>query len=482
MLWTLTRREILSNLMTFRFFVAVIACLSLVLASTIVLTNDYAQRLVRYNADVIKHRQSNFSAETYSYFTPELDKPPNPLSIFNQGLEKHTASRVQILRGEVPYLWKSHRNADYDNPFQRLLTELDIVSIFQILLSLLALVFAYDAIAGEREAGTLRLMLANSVSRGLILFSKYMGAMVCLLLPFLLSFLFALVLQRLSGVTHYTLDDFVRIGGIFVTSLVSVSTFYLIGLLISSATRHTATSLICSIFVWIAFTFIYPNVSLFMVNRLVDIEEKLEQANREIDQIWKQFYREVEKRRDPLEGARCSRWHGGTNDSRNCSYIPPEFASEIPAAKAYYQFLAPFRIRTGEKIWSVRKQVFVETYTRKYTVARNTLRFSPTGLYQLTTEAWAGTGLFRAEDFFTQARQYRQTVLDYLYDKKAFGSRLWFASDRGKVSWDDMQRFSYRPPSVLDDASRALSDLLILFILNPLLFMITFTVFSREEV
>ena len=482
MLWTLTRREILTNLMTFRFFVAVIACVSLVLASTIVLTNDYTRRLARYNTEVIKHRESNFSAETYSYFTPELDKPPNPLSIFNQGLEKYAASSVQILRGEVPYLWKSHRNADYDNPFQRLLAELDVISIFQILLSLLALVFAYDAVAGEREAGTLRLVLANSVNRGLILFSKYMGAMVCLFLPFLLSFLFALIFQSLSTVTDYTLDNFVRIGGIFVTSLVYVSTFYLIGLLISSATRHTATSLILSIFVWIVVTFIYPNVSLFMVNRFIDIEERLEQTNLEIDQIWEQFYREVEKQRDPLEGIGCSRAHGGTNDSRNCRHIAPEFEPKIPAAIAYYQFLVPFRIRTGEKIWSLRKQVFAETYVRKYAVARNTLRFSPTGLYQLTTETWAGTGLFWVEDFFRQARQYRQQVLDYLYDKKAFSSRLWFASDKGKVSWDDVPRFSYDPPSALDNVSRALPDLLILSVLNPLLFMMTFTVFSRGEV
>ncbi len=482
MLWTLTRREILTNLMTFRFCVAVIACLSLVLASTIVLTNDYARRLARYNADVIKHHQSNFSAKTYSYFKPELDKPPNPLSIFNQGLEKRAASSVRILRGEVPYLWKSHSDSDYDNPFQRLLAELDIVSIFQILLSLLALVFAYDAIAGEREAGTLRLMLANSVSRGLILFSKYMGAMVCLFLPFLLSFLFALVFQLLSGVTHYKFDDFIRIGGIFVASLVYVSTFYLIGLLISSVTRHTATSLILSIFVWIVFTFIYPNVSLFMVNRFVDIEEKLEQTNREIDQIWEQFYREVEQQHDPLEKVRCIGAYARTNRSRDCSYIPPEFEPEIPAAKAYYQFLVPLRIRTGEKIWSVRKHAFAETYLRKYAVARNTLRFSPTGLYQLTTEAWAGTGLFRAEDFFKQARQYRQAVLDYFYGKKAFSSRLWFASDKGNASWDDVPRFSYRPPNVLGNANRALPDLLILFILNPLLFMIAFTVFSRQEI
>ena len=101
-----------------------------------------------------------------------------------------------------------------------------------------------------------------------------------------------------------------------------------------------------------------------MVNRFVDIEEKLEQANREIDQIWEQFYREVEKRRDPLEQVPMQKmvWQALTIPE-TAPTLPPEFASEIPAAKVYYQFLVPLRIRTAEKIWSVRKQVFAETYT-----------------------------------------------------------------------------------------------------------------------
>ena len=482
MLWTLVCREILTNVMTFRFFVAVIACVSLVLASTVVLTNDYARRLANYNAAVKKHHQSNFSAKTYSYQSLWLDRAPNPLSIFNQGIDKRAANTVRVHRGEVPGLWENiYFSTDYDNPFRHLLAELDLVSIFQILLSLLALVFAYDAIAGEREAGTLRLMLANSVSRGLILFSKYMGAMVSLLSPFLLSFLFALVFQLLSGVTHYTLDDFVRIGGIFTTSLIYVSTFYLIGLLISSATHHTATSLILSIFVWIVFTLIYSNVSLFMVNRLVDTKEKLEQANREIDQIWERFDREKRKYRDPLASANCRGWRG-TDEGRDCREIASEFEPEIPDAKAYYQSLVPLRIRTAETVWQARKQTILNTYIRKYNMARNTLRFSPAGLYQLTTEAWAGTSLSDIEDFFVQVRQYRQTVMNYFYDKKAFSSRQWFASDKGTVSWDDMPRFSYQRPSAWDSASRALSDLLVLSILNPVLFLATFVIFIRQEV
>ena len=68
-------------------------------------------------------------------------------------------------------------------------TSMDIVFIFEVVLSLLALIFAYDALAGEYERGTLRLVLTNSVRRGHILLAKYISAMFCLLVPLLMSLL-----------------------------------------------------------------------------------------------------------------------------------------------------------------------------------------------------------------------------------------------------------------------------------------------------
>ena len=482
MVGTLIQREILMNLLTFRFLVAILVCPSLMLASSAVSTNNYARRLANYNTAIIEHHQQNFSARTYSYLSLYLDRPPNPLSIFNQGLDMRAANTVQIQRGKVPYLWENdYRSTDYDNPFRHLLAELDIVSLFQVLLSLLALVFAYDGITGEREAGTLRLMLANPVSRGLILFSKYVGAMTCLLVPFFVSFLLALLFQLQTGVITYTDDDALRIVGIFGTSLIYVSTFYLIGMLISSTVHRTATSLIFSVFVWMVFTLLYPNVSLFMVNRFVETNERLEQVNREIDQIWERFDREKRKYRYPLASAHCRGWRGA-DERRDCREIAPELEPEIPAAKAYYGSLVPLRIRTAETVWQARKQSLLITYIRKYNIARNTLRFSPAGLYQLTTKAWSGTSLFDIEDFFTQVRQYRQTVMNYLYDKNAFSSRQWFASDKGAVSWDDMPRFFYRQLSTWDAATRALPDLLLLAIFNLFLFFTTFFIFIRQEV
>ena len=491
MLWTLIRHELLINLMTFRFLVTVITSMSLVLAGSIVLTDNYERRLASYNEDTQKHQEGNFRAKTYSSFMPYLDRSPNPLSLFNQGLDKRAKNSLQIKIGEVPFLWGNvSRNTGFSNPFRYLLADIDLVSIFQILFSLLALVFAYDAIAGDRENGTLRLMLVNPVGRGLIVLSKYLGAMLCFTLPLLMSFLLALLLQLQSNAIHYSADDFLRISGIFLTTVVYTSTFYLIGLLISSMIYRTATSLIVSMFIWVALTLLYPNVSLFLVNRFIDTEERVKQADQAVDQILEQFYWDKEDPGDPFKNPPLLKGSIGgmssssyTHRSKNITFIPDASEIHVPTVKAYFQELTSARIRTAGTVWRIREKAFSETYIRKSNIARNALRFSPAGLYHLSTEAWAGTGLTRMEDFFEAGRRYRETVLDYFYDKKAFGSRQWFASDRGAVRWDDVPRFSYQPPSVLEDVSnRALPELLLLFFLNPILLMITFAVFSRQEV
>ena len=55
--------------------------------------------------------------------------------------------------------------------------------------SLLAVLFAFDAICGEKERGTLKVMLSNAVPRDLIILSKGIGGYLCLIVPFLVALL-----------------------------------------------------------------------------------------------------------------------------------------------------------------------------------------------------------------------------------------------------------------------------------------------------
>ena len=103
-------------------------------------------------------------------------------------------------------------------------------------------------------------------------------------------------------------------------------------------------------------------------------------------------------------------------------------------------------------------------------------------MYDFATEAWAGTDFHGIEDFITTVQQYRQTIIDYFFDKAAFSSRQWFAKDQGKVDWSDLPQFSYHRADVLIGAKRASGDIACLLLINIVLFMITFLIFVRQEV
>ena len=262
-----------------------VVTLLLVVANTVVLIADYERRLISYNTAVQQHREKVSKVKVYCELDGSLlvDRPPNPLSIFNAGLDRRLGNSITVRHTLVPTLWDTHSHSA-DNPFLNLFSSVDLVLIFQVILSLLALLFAHDAIAGEREAGTLRLAMTNPVSRPVILLAKYISAMVCLILPVIMSLLLALILFSSSGLISLNGDHWLRIGGISLTTIIYLSAFYLMGLLISVATRRTATAIMLSMVIWSSLVLIYPSLSVFTVNRIWRDSSQLESTFREIEQ------------------------------------------------------------------------------------------------------------------------------------------------------------------------------------------------------
>ena len=497
MLKTLIRRELLDNLMTFRFAAVLLITLLLVVANTVVLMQDYEQRLESYNDAVKMHGTQLRKAKTYSMMYLFVDRAPNPLSIFNVGLDKRLGNLIGIWHGFVPTLWDAQMHGT-DNPFIAFFSSIDIVFVFEVILSLMGLIFAYDAIAGERERGTLRLVLAQPIGRGQILLAKYISAMACLLVPLILSLLFALLFLTRS--IPLSIADFLRIAGIVLTSFAYLSLFYLIGLLISVATRRTGTALMLAMFVWGFLVLVYPNLIRVTVNPGGDIQARVKTAQNQIQQILDTYERErqkfLEKEGIAGETSEFSKalgfYHQADVDPvtlmtyiENMSVISeirPDFEKYVPVAKRYYNFVEPLVTQTVEKAWRVRKQALDEIYVRQATTDRILLKLSPVGIYDAATQAWAGTDLSGLRDFFDTARRYRKVVIDYLYAKDAFSSREWFVADKGAVDWSTLPQFTFERSDVWTNAKRALPDLFLLLIANLVLFMGIVLIFIKSEV
>ena len=501
MLTTLIRRELLDNLMTFRFAAAVFIILLLVVTNTVVLIKDYERRLAGYNDAVKMHQRQLRETHTYSAGEVYVDRPPNPLSIFNVGFDKRPGNEVKVSHRYVPSLWDAERHGS-DNPFMNIFTSMDIVFIFEVVLSLLALIFAYDALAGEYERGTLRLVLTNSVRRGHILFAKYISAMLCLLVPLLMSLLLSVILLTNSAAISLNTHDFLRIGGIILASVAYLSAFYLIGLLISAATRRASTALMLAMFVWGFLVLVYPNVTLAVIRRLEAPQTRTASTFNQIEQIWEEFDR---KRKHflatdafPGEDWGLELRGGGSrhaylwDDPRTLLYtyesvmnfetLGEEDEPKIPHAQNYFRFLGRLVTDTAARTWLVRKPALEDIHIHPAKVESAWLKLSPVGLYDATTQAWSGTDMRGVRDFFDTVRQYRHQMLSYLHDKDVFGSRAWFSADKGAPDWGSFPQFSFQKVDPYINAKRALPDVFLLLMINGVLFIIIFLIFIKSEV
>jgi len=510
MLMTLIRRELLDNLMTFRFAAAVFITLLLVVANTIVLLKDYEQRLTAYNTAVNESHQELREGKAYSDYHKMLavHRPPNPLSIFNLGLDKQVGNEIYVYHAFVPTIWDAEKHGA-DNPFLNLFTSIDIVLVFQGVLSLLALLFAYDALAGERERGTLRLVLTHPIQRGYILFAKYISAMLCLLVPLLISLLLSIILLTTSTVISLKADDFLRIGGIVLTSMLYVSLFYLIGLCISAMTRRTSTALMLCMLVSGVLVLVYPNLILTAVDIVPQPNTQISVYN-QIKQMWEELDREKKQfiRNDPvlglpsrggedmdsgfgLEGVEYTFWEDADKPSILLYFhqtglyagkIKAESEPQVPLVQNYYRFYNKETINTAQRTWIVRKPALEAIYVQPANLGRMLLRFSPGGLYDAATEAWAGTDLAGIQDFFNTVQRYWRAVVDYFHDKKIFESRQWFAADKGTADWDTLPQFSFQRSDTGINAKRALPDMLLLLTMNVILFTVIMLIFIKSEV
>lgn len=502
MFWVLLRREILGHLITFRFAITVITCLLLVATTMFIRINDYEQRLASYNAARDAHRDELLSTRTYSFLMPKVDRPPNPMSIFNAGMDSRLGNTLRIYYTHVPVLWDAHTHSS-GNLFIDHFYRIDLVFVFQFVLSLLALLFAYDAIAGERESGTMRLTMSHPVRRGSILGAKYVGAMTCLILPLIISFIIALIWIVSTGSIVFSEADFLRIAGILLTSIIYLSAIYLIGFFISASVHRTATALMLSLFVWVVLVLVYPSLSVSVINQLIQPQRSRlnssydamwqirEAANEEVMEYLQNDGVAGESEHFDVEGSRGGLNVGLSNQrtlmridfrAYDWQFISPESEKRVPYVIRYHQFLAPLRIDAAEKMGLIRLPALDQIRFRRARIAQNLLRFSPAAMYNLATQAWLGTDLDGVVDFFEAARHYRRTLINYFYDEDAFSSRQWFASDKGTINLDDLPRFAYQRASLWINVTRALPDLQLLILLNVALFLATFAIFVRQEI
>ena len=188
-------KEIQETIQTYRFLVAAILCIVFIPLGMFVTMKNYEQRLDEYQ-DSENLYQERAEGRLHSNFQGEGYRPPSKLSFFSIGLEYYFPTKIVTSRDDN---YKLVSESGINNPQSLLFGKIDYQFNVIFILSILALIFTFSSIAGEKETATLRLIFSNAVPRWIIIISKVLGSYVVFLMPFAISFIIGILIVVFSG-------------------------------------------------------------------------------------------------------------------------------------------------------------------------------------------------------------------------------------------------------------------------------------------
>lgn len=480
MIWHIATKEIYHNLTTLRFALMLLLLPLLMLANALIYglagggwmaeNNAHQQRVARTSTELKAAAAESLAALAVG--GPRLlSKRPSPLTFCADGADEVIpkfvvmAGNIQSSRsgfGELePYAWHFPWTLDYPLPSesgqatQRI--KLDWVFI-GILMSFFTILFTFDAIAGERARGTLSLILSNPVSRGQVLFAKYLGAFLTLMVPLAIGVLMNLLVILLTKSIPLAGGEWLRILGMVGLMALLVSSFIFLGLFVSSRVANAITSLVWLLLTWVCLAFVFPSLLGTFVgnlNPIPSIDEVALKKSAQLAQIEEEFRFPHSKRLEKAPSA------------------------EDP--EATHRWATYFLTRRDTETQLADAQI--DRQLRQVQLARDLTQFSPLACFQQAMEALANTGIGSYINFVKQARRYRQTFTDFVKTEDR--------SDPGSLHiYPVKEGLSQKPvnPNAVPQFKERLSHesvlmpvgLLILF--NALFFIIAQISFLKSEV
>ena len=524
MIWTIAKRELHSNIITFRFLVSLILSLALITASAYMFAGDYKVRLDNYNRNAKNNElpyDDRFGGiKVHCQIESGAERFPSPLGFLSIGSDKELGNTISdITFKEVP---REAVGQSGGNFLMDMFPSLDMALIIRVVLSLLALLLAYDAISGEREMGTLAVMLSNPVPRHHVLLGKLLGGMVSITIPLAAGLLTGLLVVLLYGSAVLDSSAWIRIGLVFLCSLLYLSTIFMMGILVSARTRRSATSLVILLFIWVVLVILWPNMGSYVARQTLKVEDKSV-----VDTKREALERELRNRIERVGETqrRAGLWprplYGFAVGSRSTGYsgdIPyPNYLQYLDRENMIWflegiKLCVPLKMEYADKIWELYR-VYEEELRRQVTFSENISRASPAWTYYNAISVLAGTDYGAYTRFMDQARRYRSQLVSYSNAQQGFTTPSFFTtmkisdtlthnqlveiqSRHGDEAIEKLQSsywpkaptltgipvFRHQPESLTESIGRMLPDVTILILLNIVFFLAAYASFVRQEV
>ena len=348
------------------------------------------------------------------------------------------------------------------NPLLKVTLGLSWSFIVTIILSFLALLFAFDSVSGEKEQKTLALSFSNSISRGTLLFGKFLSIISVLLITEITGIIISVLLIMIIGNVPVDLRFLIETGGFVILSGLFISCFTAFGMLASVASKNSNVSLMISLSIWLLFVIIIPNTAVFWANRLFPIEHA-----------------------DVVEQRRAEGW-----EELNRNAPPGSWSSH--GGDLFYP---RHELRANLQMsFLVNDKKFMDAYysdmMQQFEKTRYFILLSPVALFDYSNEAFLGGGYLRFKKNWEDLHIFQEQFLQFFkdFDRKDDNSPHWYnpyerySTTREPVAFETVPVYKEELSSYGQRFDFMKYYLIIMIAYTSIVFFISFALFVKYDV
>ena len=472
MLRDIIRKEIVATITSPKFIFTFLLCTVLILLSVYTGITNYVSDQKEHAAAVALDKidlESKTSYRELSYSGIKVERSPRVLSIISNGVD---ASVGRVASVAVATDIKLIESKDEGNPMFSIFGALDLTVIVKIVLSLFAVLFTYDAICGEKERGTLKLILSNKVPRDKVILGKIIGGYVSLLIPLIIPLVLSALMMTVFPGIHLASGDWIRFLLMFLMFFLYLSVFFTLGLFVSSRTARSSTSFLALLFIWVVFVMIIPKAAIMTAAQIRPIPSIHEITSKK-EAFRRQIVEEMRLKMDE--------WY------KNNEFKPGDDEKAYDE-KAYYEKYKKF-YEEMEKDYIGRFDANNAVLERDYEIRRRAQqnlaislsRVSPASALTFSTMSLARTGLDEHQQFLDSLRSYQAIFAVWAYPKANEPDRS-NTPQPPKLDLSDMPIHSYAGESLAKSLVRTIPDIILMIVMIIVFFAGAYVSFLKYDV
>ena len=448
MVFVLTAKEMRDQMSSLRFAVSLILAFLFLITSTYMLTSDssWSARLIFTGEKLKEHMYTNL----HSWYWVTRDVPA--MRVLATGLDEDLSLTSNSTASVGPRF--SGNRTFVHNPNRYLFSQLDFVFFINIVGSLLAFVFTFDAVSGERHRGTLRLVMVNSVPRPLFLLAKFLGSYLSFLISFLPALIGVVMVLYFHPDVGFRAWDWGATLFLFLLALLYLSGFFMLGLFASCITRNPKTTLTALMMLWVVMVLVVPNFAPFIASKLRPVRSVYEvqtQSDGLRDDVYQQFQK---KANDFL------REHGGDHDA----LTDQEKQAYSLVWSEYERSLMNMTVSEGAEV----RYSFIREIESRTRLSQMFSFFFPSATFVFLASDVAKTGIESEQEFLRAALRYRRQYAEHVnqYIDRTGDHQIFRV-----IMNADPPDFVYQEPRASEVIAKGLPHFMVL-VLYPLLFFL----------